>query len=172
VPDGILIKNNEETAYMEETTEKPAEIPKEAPKTATPPSVQSLPPKPAKTNSVLMMVVAGMIGGIISAGSMVAYQRYFAPPQMSIVTVDLKQIMDGKRNDLLTKYKGAYTDENAAKAEKEVKVFANRLQYGIEQMGKHHMVLIKDAVLNETNDVTNKLKAFAEMPEDNEKAGK
>jgi len=145
---------------MEETTEKPKET-----KTLTP-SVQVPPPQPAKTNSLVMMILAGTIGGIISAGSIMAYQWYFMPDPLSIVTVDLKQIMDGKRNELITKYKGVYSDENEVKkAEKEVKVFADRLQYGIEQLGKHHTVLIKDAVLNNSVDVTEKLKAFANMPD-------
>ncbi len=144
---------------MEETTENPKET-----KTLTP-SVPIPPPQPAKTNSMVMMILGGMIGSIISAGSIMAYQWYFMPAPVSIVTVDLKQIMDGKRNDLIAKYKGAYTEENVVKAEKEVKAFADRLQYGIEQLGKHHTVLIKDAVLNNSVDVTEKLKAFANMPD-------
>jgi len=64
------------------------------------------------------------------------FQWYIIPPPNAIITVDLKQIIDHKRNSLVDKYKGAYTEENAKKADEEVKVFMDKLQDRFDEMGK------------------------------------
>jgi Skp family chaperone for outer membrane proteins len=75
----------------------------------------------------------------------------------------LKQIIDHKRNSLVDKYKGAYTEENAKKADEEVKVFMDKLQDRFDEMGKNRLVLLKDVVLGgHSVDVTDKLISYAD----------
>jgi hypothetical protein len=118
-----------------------------------------------KLNSPLMrmIILAAFVGGILATGAMMVFQWYIIPPPNAIITVDLKQIIDHKRNSLVDKYKGAYTEENAKKADEEVKVFMDKLQDRFDEMGKNRLVLLKDVVLGgHSVDVTDKLISYAD----------
>lgn len=117
-------------------------------------------------NSITGMIIAGMIGGIISAGAIIGYQAYAKmslPDQQSrIIVVDMNAIMNHKRSTLIEKYKGAYTEANAKTAEADAKAFVEKLQDGIVRLQKNHIILASDAVIGPSVDMTNELIAYAE----------
>lgn len=117
-------------------------------------------------SSLTGLILAGIMGGIIAGGLVIGYQGYAKtpPPDLAsqIITVDLDAIMDHKRNSLIEKYKGSYTEDNAKIAEAEAKGFMGKLQEGIQKIQKDHVILAKKAVIGPYVDMTDSLIAYAE----------
>ena len=113
--------------------------------------------------SIMVMIISGIIGGIMSAGAIIGYQNYTAVPvnTSQVITVDLNHIVKYKRDKLIEKYKGNYTPENAKMAESEVKVFMEKLEEGIVKFGKDRLILTKESVVGKSVDITDKLFAYA-----------
>lgn len=120
--------------------------------------------KPAR--SLMSLILAGIMGGVIAGGLVIGYQGYAKtpPPDLAsqIITIDLDAIMNHKRNSLIEKYKGSYTEENAKIAEAEAKGFMGKLQEGIQKIQTDHVILAKNAVIGPSVDMTAELIAYAE----------
>lgn len=112
-------------------------------------------PKRFNINTFLMMIIAGVIGGAISAGIMAYINNN--DYQQEVMTVDLKPILEYKRNDMSERYKGELTEDTERLAEKEIESFTLQLKEKLIEYSKHGLVLSKDVVLGESIDMTDDL---------------
>lgn len=112
-------------------------------------------PKRFNINTFLMMIIAGVIGGAISAGIMAYINNN--DYQQEVMTVDLKPILEYKRNDMSERYTGELTEDTERLAEKEIESFTLQLKEKLIEYSKHGLVLSKDVVLGESIDMTDDL---------------
>lgn len=115
-----------------------------------------------KHNSFAGLMIAGIIGGIIAMGGMVGYQHYVRKPEPSIIALDIEKVVNHKRQILIKKYAGAYTDENAQKAEREVNQYMGKVKEGLTMMAGSRVILASTAVLGGAEDITEQLIEYAE----------
>ncbi len=114
-----------------------------------------------RPNTIYKSFTAGLIGGLIACATALGIQHFLGPTANgTIVSVNLKQIIDMQRGVIVDKYKGAYNDENAKKAQQEIQLFTDKLQDGIQKIGAGRTVLLKDVVLTEATDITDQLKEY------------
>lgn len=105
-------------------------------------------------------VAVGVIACIVFLGSQYIDIKKFYTRDDVIVTVDLKSIVNQKRNEIIEKYKGAYTAENAKKAEQELQLFQDKIYEGIRVISPGQTVLLKEVVISDSADITDKLTEY------------
>lgn len=114
------------------------------------------------TTPIVAIVIAGLIGGMVSAGSVLGYQKYTGANKMKVVTIDIQKIMEYKKADMLNKYKGAYNEENEKKAEKDVNRFMARMKEHLLERAENQLILSSLAVIGESRDITQEVIDYAE----------
>lgn len=102
-------------------------------------------------------LIMGLIGGVIAYAMIFLAQIFIVNHQPKVVTVDIRKLVEMKRDELLTRYKGAYTSENAKIAETELLEFNNLIEAGLKKVGGGRVVFIKDVVLGNSIDKTDEL---------------
>ncbi|MEN6621672.1 MAG: hypothetical protein ABFD50_09010 [Smithella sp.] len=114
-----------------------------------------------QTSQPIKLLIIAIMGGLIAVSIILGLQyqvpHIFGFKKNTIVTVDLKKIIHPKRNEIIDKYKGAYTEENVKKAEQELQIFTDKLQEGIKSVSSGQTVLLKDVVIGDSIDITDKL---------------
>lgn len=97
----------------------------------------------------------------IAAGALSGW--WFSGGNKEIITIDVKKIVEEKRQELQAKYQKAPTEETAAAMEVELTAFLNRLEEGINNAGADgQLVLLSDVVLGgKKKDVTKEVGEYA-----------
>ena len=106
----------------------------------------------------------GLIGGIIGAVLVLSAQSYIPQLQPKLFTVDIQMIAETKRQEIIEKYKGKYTDENAKLAENELVEFSDRFVAELGKVSRGRPVLNKNAVVEGGADVTDEMLVVFQLP--------
>lgn len=100
-----------------------------------------------KISDILLSVLLGMLGGI----SAYWYLADKQPEPVSIVTVDIRKIIDTEKEKL-------FHAENSNNAEENLKRFSNSLHEAIAKAGNGRIVIVKDAIISGTRDITDEVR--------------
>lgn len=101
--------------------------------------------------------IMGLLGGMITCAIIFVAQTFIVDHQPKVVTVDIRKLVELKRDELIKRYNGAYTSENAKIAEAELLEFNNLIEAGLKKVGGGRVVFIKDVVLGNSIDKTDEL---------------
>ena len=103
----------------------------------------------------LIAILAGSISGI--SGERV-YQKYFESKAPEIAVVDLKKLVIEHQNDIMKKYPGVLSDEAKKEVQAKAEDFASKLTKAVGSVNKDHVLIIKDAVIGESRDLTDQIR--------------
>lgn len=104
--------------------------------------------------------IMGLIGGTIAYVVLFLAQTFILDNPTRVLTVDIRKLVEMKRDEILTRYKGSYTSENAKIAETELLEFNNLIDDGLKKIGGGRVVFIKDVVLVNSIDKTDELLSY------------
>ena len=99
-------------------------------------------------------LIMGLFGGAIAYAMIFLAQTFIVTSQASVITVDIRKIVEMKRDELLTRYKGAYTAENAKAAEVELQELNDLIMEAAKKTSGGRPVFLKDIVLGNSIDKT------------------
>lgn len=116
--------------------------------------------KDAITHKLPLTVIALCL--IVSIAAGIASGWWFSNKNTGVHVVDVKQILEDKKKEILEKYKQDPTDKNAEKLNNEMAEFLRRLDWQLSNYDQG-ILLVKDAVIaGEKKDVTERIKAYVE----------
>ena len=111
----------------------------------------------------LMMVVIGILAGSISGISAErVYHSYFEPKAPQIAVIDLKKLVVEHQNGMIKKYPGQLSEQGKKDVQNNAQEFAAKLSSAIEALNKDHILIVKDAVIGESQDLTDQVRRMVD----------
>ena len=107
-------------------------------------------------NQMYMSMAVGLLAGAISGiASEQIVHKMLEPKVPQIAVVDLKSIISEHQEMIMKKYPADKLSEDNKKAIKaNAESFARSLTMAITDLNKGHILMVKDAVIGQTQDVT------------------
>lgn len=114
----------------------------------------------------ITMAVALLAGTISGIASEQIVHRVLEPKAPQIAVIDLKSIITEHQEALIKKYPGdKLSDENKKAIQANADTFARTLTMAISELNKNHILMVKDAVIGHTEDVTDQVRSLVNGPE-------
>jgi len=99
-------------------------------------------------------LAAGLLGGVLAA---VAVAQFYQPAQPHLAVIDLRQLVDARKNRLLLE------EHDLDKAGRELKAYIEKLQQAIERRAASgEVILVMGAVVAGGRDITSEVKRALE----------
>ena len=115
---------------------------------------------------VWMVIIAVLAGSVSGISAERIYQTWFEPKPAQIAVIDLKKLVIEHQNDMTRKYPGQQLSEQAKKeVQNNAREFAAKLSSAIEAVNKDHILIIKEAVIGESQDLTDQIRRMVDGPE-------
>ena len=108
--------------------------------------------------SLILGLLAGAVGGLASE-NIVHHLRGAGSPQIAVV--DLKSIVTEHQQEIIKKFGNGELSEKDKKAVQEAAdVFARQLTMALAQVSEKQILLVKEAVVGRSNDVTDQIRSI------------
>lgn len=104
---------------------------------------------------IAIALVAGSIAGVFAERVCHSFLEA-KPPQIAVV--DLKKLILEHQDEVVKKYPGKLTEAGQKEIEENAAEFARKLSVAINQVNKDNILIVKEAVIGESRDLTEKIK--------------
>lgn len=113
--------------------------------------------------SMAVGLLAGSISGIASEQIV---HKVLEPKAPQIAVIDLRSIVEEHQKALINKYPtDKLSDENRKAIQANADTFSKTLTMAISELNKNHILIVKDAVIGQSTDVTDEVRSLVNGPE-------
>jgi hypothetical protein len=114
----------------------------------------------------IAMAVGLLAGSISGIASEQIVHKVLEPKAPQIAVIDLKSIVEEHREMIMKQYPaGKLTDDNKKAIQANADTFAKTLTMAISELNKNHLLIVKDAVIGQSTDVTDQVRSLVNGPE-------
>ena len=109
-----------------------------------------------------VVAIAILIGSISGISAERVYHSYFELKAPHIAVIDLKKLVDEHQKGIMKKYTGQLSEQGRKDVQNIAKEFATKLSSAIETVNKDHILIVKDAVIGESQDLTDQVRRMVD----------